>query len=397
MSDTQVATRDENSLAVLMERPEYKNRFNDVMGARAGQFMSSVLSLQMHSMRDVDARSILASAMTAASLDLPINPNLGFAYIVAYADKNRGGQKFAQFQMGFKGFIQLAIRTRQYRFLNACKVFEGELVRYDKLTGELVIDEEKKKSDTVVGFASFLRLTNGFEHALYMTVDQVTAHGKQYSQSFKKGYGLWVDNFEAMALKTLIKLLLSKWGVLSVQMEKALYEDQGVKLDINAEGRYLDNIEPIAAPQIGGPSPETPAPETPAAPAPETPAATTTPPAETTPPPKDKDKKKKKAPKLEVLPEPAKGDTPAAPAPTAETPHATEVAKRLNEAGHLRTDFLLIAVKNKWLDAPNDFEGDPADLEDMVIPEDKAEVFLEKDNWDLVLEQIAKAKAPPAE
>jgi recombination protein RecT len=224
-----------NALATIVDRPEYKGRFAEVLGKRAPQFISSMLAISnLPHMRDVDPKTILAAAMTAATLDLPINQNLGFAYIVPYKGN-------AQFQMGYKGFIQLAMRTGQYRFINACRVFEGELGRYNKLTGELEIDEEGKKSDTVVGYASYFRMLNGFEHALYMTADQVMAHAKRYSQSFSKGYSsVWKDDFDAMALKTVIKLLLSKWGMLSVQMEKALFEDQAMRVDVDAPATYPD-------------------------------------------------------------------------------------------------------------------------------------------------------------
>lgn len=390
-----VAVRDE-TLAGLLERPEYRNRFRDVLGQRAGEFMSSVLSLQMHTMRDVEPKSILGAAMTAASLNLPINPNLGFAYIIAYADKNRGGKKYAQFQIGYKGFVQLAMRTGKYRFMNTCRIFEGELVKYDKLTGELTIDEDKKSSEKIIGYASFFKLVNGFEHSLYMSAEQVVAHGKQYSQSFKKGYGQWVDNFEAMALKTVLKLNLSKWGVLSVEMERAFYEDQGVKHEVDADTRYLDNDETtFPTPQIEAPKgTDTPEPPT------ETPVVAPEPtekPADKPAAPKKKEEKKKTPPaKLTVMPPPA-----ATKAPVEEKaanarevgPNETALVAKVNEAGYLFTDFLWLAVFQQWLPAPEGYDGDPADLQGMTLPEEKLETFLEPDNFGMVVEQMAKKKA----
>lgn len=404
MPETQLAApaRDENSLAVLIERPEYKNRFGDVMGQRAPQFLSSLLSLSMTTMKDVEPKSIISAAMTAASLDLPINPNLGFAYIIAYKDGNRGGQKFAQFQMGYRGFVQLAMRTRQYRFINACKVFDGELVKYDKLTGELIIAEDKKKSDNVIGYASFFRLTNGFEHSLYMTKEQVDQHAKRYSQAYQKGWkSMWKDDFDAMALKTVLKLNLSKWGVLSVQMEKGLFEDQAVKIDLDAPSHYPDNSEPIPAAQIEDLKSAGATTETPAA-AGET--TTATPPAA-----KEKKKATPKKEKLALVTEvpgagakPAEGNSQPAAVPAPEN-NATQLAKKINEAGFMMTDFLVFAVWNKWFDAPEGYfttaedgarvPGDPADLEEMVVPEEKAATFIETDNFAMILERLQANRA----
>jgi recombination protein RecT len=127
--------------------------------------------------RDVDPNSVIASAMIAATLDLPINPNLGFAYIIPYS-------KVAQFQMGYKGYIQLALRSGQYKSINATEIHEGELISRNRITGEIIIDEDQKKSDKIIGYVSYFRLMNGFEKTLYMTVDEVTSHGKKYSKSY---------------------------------------------------------------------------------------------------------------------------------------------------------------------------------------------------------------------
>lgn len=398
------------SLAVLLERPEYKNRFREVLGQRAGEFCSSILSLQMHTMRDVEPKSILAAAMTAASLNLPINPNLGFAYIIAYKDNaNRGGGKYAQFQIGYKGFVQLAMRTGKYRFMNCCAVCEGEFVKYDKLTGELIIDQDKKTSDKVVGYASYFKLVNGFEHAFYMTVEQVTKHGKQYSQSFKKGYGQWVDNFESMALKTVLKLNLSHWGVLSVEMEKAMYEDQGFKAEIDSSTTFIDNAEPIPQAQIadapGGQTEQPAAAATTEAPATTQQPAAATPTAATTEKPPAK-APKKKAPKLSVVPPPpAQAETAAAAAPAEQAQPANArvisenerlVAEKVSAAGFQWSAFIWMAVFQKWAPAPEGYDrekGDVADLDGVVLSEDFLIECQDDDNWQLILEQLNKKKA----
>lgn len=413
----------EETLATLINRPEYRNRFEDVLGQRAGQFTSSLLSLSMTNMRDVDPRSILAAGMVAASLNLPINQNLGFAFIIAYKDKHRGNKKFAQFQMGYKGFVQLAQRTRQYKFINCCLVYDGELVGYNKLTGELEIDEAKRKNDTVVGYASYFKLTSGFEHAHYMTKDQMVKHAKQYSQAFRNNYGGWVDDFDAMGLKTVLKLNLSKWGVLSVEMEKAFFEDQAVRHDINADPSYLDNPDPIPQAQIGdGPEGDDAPAGTTAAPATEgaAPAAAGTAPATEKPPAEKKGDIKKKPEKKEDKKEtpPVKAEGGGKPSLTLVEPqdkqpaaepkqekkaeareigeHEGKLIAKINEAGYLLSDFLWIAVLNKWLDGPEGYdreEGDPADLDGMSVPEDKAAVFGEPDNFNMIIEQMAGRRA----
>lgn len=404
MPENQLAARDENSLAVLIERPEYKNRFGDVLGQRAPQFLSSLLSLSMTSMRDVEPKSIIAAAMTAASLDLPINQNLGFAYIIAYKDNNQGGKKFAQFQMGYKGFVQLAQRTRQYRFINACRVFKGELVKYDKLTGELIIAEDKKESDEVVGYASFFSLTSGFEHSLYMTVEQVDKHARLYSQAYNKGWkSMWKDNFDAMALKTVLKLNLSKWAPLSIQMEKGMFEDQAVKVDVDASARHIDNLEPMASPQIEDLKSANNEPTGSA------PTSGEQPPAGESP--KEEKKGRGRPPKkesLKVEPPSQLASAPAEKVAIAAVVGASDdsavlrFTKKLNDAGFMLIEFLVFAVWCKWLDAPDGYftmegderiPGDPADLEGLVIPDDKVETFLEPDNWELIVDHLKKRKS----
>lgn len=233
------------ALKVLLARSDIQARIKEVLGDRASEFGASVVSLANSSQRlmDCDPNSVIASCMTAALLHLPIDKNLGFAHIVPYAG-------VAQFQMGYKGFIQLAMRTAQYRHLNACPVFEGELVKYDRLSGEVVIDENKKKSETIIGYAAYFELTNGFKHSLYWRLDQVEAHAKRFSQAYqkKKQDSPWFTAFDAMALKTVIKALLSKWGILSIEMQRAIREDQGIRrvVDMNADPDYPDGTSAAA-------------------------------------------------------------------------------------------------------------------------------------------------------
>jgi recombinational DNA repair protein RecT len=175
----------------------------------------------------------------------------------------KGGVKYAQFQMGYKGYIQLALRTGQYQNLNVCEVFEGELVKYDKLKGEVVIDPAKRApSGGIIGYATYLRLTTGFEHSEFWTVDEVKEHAERYSQSYRsaKKFGdkdaPWVAKFDAMAFKTVLSMHIRKWGPMSVQSHlfKALGADQGVKRVIDAEIEFPDNpSEKAESPKFDGP------------------------------------------------------------------------------------------------------------------------------------------------
>lgn len=242
------AGKHNSTLAVVksfIEKDDVKKRFQDILGKKAGQFLASITSLVSSStaFNDVDPNSIMASAIVAATLDLPINQNLGFAYIIPY--NGREGKK-AQFQMGYKGFIQLCLRSGQFKTINATEVYEGEIVGLNRLTGEISMDEEKRKSQKVIGYASYFRLLNGFEKTLYMSVESLQEHGKKFSKSFSKDTSLWKTDPHSMYMKTVIKLLLSKYGALSVEMQKAIEVDQGVIKDDNTVD-YVDAVDEIPA------------------------------------------------------------------------------------------------------------------------------------------------------
>lgn len=206
------------------------------LGARGQQFLTSVLTLANSNplIGVCEPRSLYNACLTAATLDLPINQNLGFAYIVPYKS-NKPRVTEAQFQMGYKGFIQLAIRSGQYKHIGVNVVHTGQLIELDSFTGEPIFDFNNQESKTIIGYMAYYELLTGFRKASFMTVDEVEAHAKKYSQSYKKGFGVWKDNFDAMAKKTVIKLLLSKFAPLSTQMEQALADDQKATED------YIDN------------------------------------------------------------------------------------------------------------------------------------------------------------
>lgn len=224
-------------------------KFKELLGKRSTGFITSVLQTVSSNklLSNADPASVYQSAAVAAILDLPLNNNLGFAYIVPYNEKVEGGgtRQVAQFQMGYKGFIQLAQRSGQFSTINATDVREGEIKSWNRLTGEIqfdwIQDPAERLKKQVVGYASYFRLLNGFEKLHYLTVDELKAHGTRYSQTFKKGFGLWKDDFDAMALKTVLKLNLSKYAPMSVEMQTAIVADQAVIK--NAETQEVEYVD----------------------------------------------------------------------------------------------------------------------------------------------------------
>ena len=185
-----------------------------------------------------DPLSIIQSALVATTLDLPINPNLGYAYIIPYGAK-------AQFQLGYKGLIQLAQRTGKYQTISSSEVREGQIKDYDPLKG--VQFDWTVTDGEVIGYVAYFKLINGFEKYLYMTLKDLEAHGQKYSKSYnskdkytKEYNGIWRTNFDAMAKKTVLKQLISKFGIMSVEMQDAVVKDQQI-IDKEGNGEYVDN------------------------------------------------------------------------------------------------------------------------------------------------------------
>jgi recombination protein RecT len=266
---SQVQTTNQNvpatgvkALSSFLNSDGIKNKFTEILGQKGVGFISSVLSVvsSNQSLANADQNSIYTAALMAASLDLPINQNLGLAYIVPYNAKQQDGtyKQMAQFQLGYKGFLQLAQRSGQFKTINSTDVKEGEIVSWDRMSGEIkfewIQDSKERLSKKTVGYLSYFKLLNGFENGLYMTVEEIDAHAKKYSQTYKKyGTGLWKDEFEGMAKKTVTKLNLSKNAPLSIEMQKAVTSDQAViKSDsfvheetVDVETQYVDNEEVV--------------------------------------------------------------------------------------------------------------------------------------------------------
>lgn len=216
------------------------NNLRAMLGNKAAGFATSVLSVVNNNklLQNANPATVYSSAMVAASLDLPINPNLGFAAIVPYGNQ-------AQFQIMTRGIVQLAIRSGQYAKINNAVVHKGELIKYDPFKDEYEFDPSKKESDEVIGYVAYFRTIGGFEKYYYMTKAEAMAHGKKYSRSFDKG--VWSTDPDAMGLKTVLKLLLSKYGILSIEMQRAIKFDQGV-----AKGDFtqMESVDEIDAAEV---------------------------------------------------------------------------------------------------------------------------------------------------
>jgi recombination protein RecT len=207
-------------------------------------------------LKDCTPQSVIASAMVAATLKLPIDANLGFSALVPYRNK---GQMEAQFQIMTKGFVQLAIRTGQYQAINVGPVYPGEYHGENPITGEVDIQpvaggiREQGDESQAIGYVCYFKLVNGYEKVAYWPMDRILAHGKRYSKSFGNEYGMWRTNLPAMAAKTVLKNTLAHWGILSTEMQMAVKFDQAVARDYSKgpaeiEAAYVDSIEGEEAP-----------------------------------------------------------------------------------------------------------------------------------------------------
>ena len=226
----------QNSIKGLMDSPAVKKRFEEVLNKRAPQYMSSIVNLVNSdtNLKKCEPMSVIASCMVAATMDLPVDKNLGYAWVVPYGNK-------AQFQMGYKGYIQLALRTGQYKAINVTEIREGELISWNPLSEEVEIDFTQRKSDKVIGYAGYFKLINGFEKTVYWSREDVEAHAKKFSKTYNFANSIWKTDFDAMAKKTVLRNLLSKWGILSIEMQNAYVADNNVVKNIEEGTVQVEN------------------------------------------------------------------------------------------------------------------------------------------------------------
>lgn len=233
----------------FITNPRSQEYLSSVLGEKKASFVNNLTALVSNNamLQECEPATVMYAALKATALDLPLDPNLGFAYVLPYRN-NKAGKVDAQFQLGYKSFIQLALRTGQFKTINVMDVREGEIVEEDFITGEYKFRRaQDREAKPVIGYCAYMKLMNGFEKYLYMTTEEVKAHALRFSQTFRKGYGLWADKemFDKMAEKTVVKMLLSKWAPLSVEMQTAIRSDQAV---IRGEDSYdyVDSQEDTA-------------------------------------------------------------------------------------------------------------------------------------------------------
>lgn len=235
--------------SVAIQTDTYKNLINNTLRdpKRAAGFVTAITSAVAVNpkLQECDPATILSAGLLGETLQLSPSPQLGQYYLVPFNDKTRG--MVAQFQLGYKGYIQLAIRSGQYKKLNAMAIKEGELIKYDPLNEEievhLIEDEIERESAPTIGYYAMFEYLNGFHKAIYWSKDKMMAHANKYSQGFRarKGYTFWEKDFDAMAIKTMLRQLISKWGVMSIEFQKAYEADMGVVRDDAIE--YVDNTD----------------------------------------------------------------------------------------------------------------------------------------------------------
>lgn len=222
-----------DSLRTAITDDFVQSQLKAAMGENAQSFAASIIDIFSMDkyLQECDPKLVIVQALKAAVLKLPISKSLGFAWVIAY-------NKIPQFQIGYKGLIQLAIRTSMYKYLHTDVVFEGEYRSTDKLTGTFDLNGQRK-SDVVIGYFAHFELLNGFSKTLYMTKENVTVHAKRYSKSWGKPGSGWATHFDEMGKKTTIRGLLTHWGYLSVEMVAAMDEDP----DYDAQDRVIDEIK----------------------------------------------------------------------------------------------------------------------------------------------------------
>lgn len=233
--------------------PDTQEYLSKILGAKKGSFVNNVTALVSNNaqLQRCEPLSVMYAAIKATALNLPLDSNLGFAYVIPFWN-GREGKFEAQFQLGYRGFIQLAIRSGQFRVINVRDVCEGEIVDEDFITGEIKFKKREHREELpVIGYVAYIELVNGFNKMLYMSKSELDNHGLRYSQTYanerSRAYSKWATDFDAMAKKTVLKLLLAKYAPMSVEMEQAVISDQAV---INREGgveTYIDNDTEIQA------------------------------------------------------------------------------------------------------------------------------------------------------
>lgn len=249
-----LTTQKKSTFSTFMTSDAVKNKINQMIaGKDGGKFITSLISLVSNNpeLAQCEHSTILASALLGESLKLSPSPQLGQFYLVPFKD-NKNERIVAQFQLGYKGYIQLAIRSGYYKKLNVLAIKEGELINYNPLDEsievKLIEDEEKRENANTIGYFAMFEYQNGFTKTLYWSKEKMQAHARKYSQAYRKDlskgtkYSFWSKDFDGMGFKTMLRQLISKWGIMSVDFQTALTNDMAVIRD-NEQPEYVDNVE----------------------------------------------------------------------------------------------------------------------------------------------------------
>ena len=228
------------SLTAYLTQDAVKNQISSVVGGKNGtRFISSIVSAVQATpaLQECSNSSILSAALLGESLNLSPSPQLGQFYLVPYDNRSKGAKE-AQFQIGYKGYIQLAIRSGQYKKLNVIAIKQGELIRFDPLNEEievrLIEDGYTREETKTIGYYAMFEYTNGFRKAMYWSREKMEAHAKKYSPGYKKDlekgtqWTFWAKDFDGMAYKTMLRQLISKWGIMSIDLIQAIDADMAV-------------------------------------------------------------------------------------------------------------------------------------------------------------------------
>ena len=253
------AKQSKPKFSVMIQSDAYKNLINNTLGdpKRAAGFITAITSAVATNpqLTDCDPATILSAGLLGETLQLSPSPQLGQYYLVPFNDRKLG-RKVAQFQLGYKGYIQLAIRSGQYKKLNAMAIKEGELIRYDPLNEEievqLIEDDTEREAAPTIGYYAMFEYLNGFRKVIYWSKEKMEKHALTYSQGYRahKGYTFWEKGEEAydqMAIKTLLRQLISKWGIMSIDFQKAYEADMGVLRPGTDKIEYVDNDDSFDA------------------------------------------------------------------------------------------------------------------------------------------------------
>lgn len=248
--ENSLAKRNVNNMpfSAFMTQDAVKNKINQMVGGKDGQrFITAIISAVNTNpeLAACDKNSIVSAALLGESLKLSPSPQLGQYYMVPYNDTKRGC-KVAQFQLGYKGYVQLAIRSGYYKKINVLAIKEGELVKFDPLEEEievnLIDDEQEREQAETIGYYAMFEYHNGFRKAIYWSREKMEAHANQYSKGYKarKGYTFWEKDFDGMAYKTMLRQLISKWGIMSIELQNAIEKDAAV-IGEDMQPEYIDN------------------------------------------------------------------------------------------------------------------------------------------------------------